>query len=128
MAPSSTAGTDGRTDQVEHLVAAGRPHEAIARLTARNHHQRSAAIEATLVDLRHRSFAEVPRVSVEQLPPPVRAEAPAEALVELAVDDLDLDALRHGLATQGCVLIRGLIDQDRAAGLRHGIDAAQVGS
>ena len=106
------------------LVDDGRTHAAIEVLTDANRAQRHPVLEQALVDVRHRGFAAVPRLPVEALPGPVAPVPTVEPLPEIDPVDLDLDALRDGLARHGCVLVRGLLDPDRAAELATGIDAA----
>lgn len=110
--------------QADLLVAEGRPLDALDLLVAGNREWPRAALQERLVDLRHEAFDAVPRIPAEQLPPPVRAEAAPATLVEITPEELDLDALRRGLAQQGCVLVRGLLSRDRALALAAGIDEA----
>lgn len=118
---------DDVTGAADALVAEGRPREAIAVLVAANRARRSPAIEARLVDLRHAAFDAVPRLPAGSLPSPVAAEPTDAPLPELSPEQLDLASLRSGLARHGCVLVRGLLDRDRALGLAAGIDAALDG-
>lgn len=111
----------------EDLAARGRLVEAIELLVAANREHRQPAVEARLVDLRHAAFDTTPRLDPARLPAAVRPEPTDEPLPDLAATDLDLDALRTGLARHGCVLVRGLIDTERALGLAAGIDAALDG-
>ena len=52
------------------------------------------------------------------------SSAPEGALPEIDGRDLDADALRAGIIGHGALLVRGLIDADRARRLAEGIDRA----
>lgn len=122
--PAASAGDEALT-RADDLVAAGRPLEAIALLATAERAERDPAVEARLVDLRHRAFASIgPRADAELPPRVVRHPGPVGPLPELSPDDLDVATLRDGLSRHGAVLVRGLIDTDRAARLAEGIDAA----
>lgn len=126
-APPATD-ADAVLDEARALEEHGGPALAIEVLTAANRCRRDPRVESYLVGLRHRAFPTTPRVDPATLPPSV-ASSPsvAGALPEVSAPDLDLDALHHGLATHGCVLVRGLIEPARAAELASGVDAALDG-
>ncbi len=108
------------------LADDGRPHEAIALLTAANREQRSAEIERELVRMRHRAFgAAAPYHAVEFTPPASATPPPVDGVLpELAAQDLTVATLREGLSRNGCVLVRNLVDAEAATELATGIDLA----
>lgn len=111
--------------RADALVDEGRIRDAVAELTAANRRHRDPALEQRLVEVRHRGFASL--ATAPGVHDPVRAAAVAPALADVAPDDLDLATLRAGLAGNGCVVIRGLIDPAEASRLAQGIDAALDG-
>ncbi|MEJ7585718.1 MAG: hypothetical protein WKF43_16920 [Acidimicrobiales bacterium] len=114
--------------EAERLEAAGQLLDAIATLSEANRIERNSGAEEHLVQLRHEAFAGLDRRTPTDLPPAVtRASGRPGPLPELSPSDLTVETLRAGLASHGCVLIRGLVSSDRAAGLVHGIDAALSG-
>ncbi len=116
---------DDALSRADALVAAGRALDAVAILAAAERSQRDPAVEARLVDLRHRAFASIePRAEADLPARVVRHPGPVGPLPELTPDDLDVTSLRDGLSRHGAVLVRGLVDADRAARLAAGIDTA----
>jgi hypothetical protein len=101
-------------------------HEAVAGLTAANRRHRDPVLEARLVALRHEGFDAIAR-DVADPPARVVASDTNPRLAERSPEELDLSVLRADLAAQGCVLIRGLIDESEAERLASGIDAALDG-
>jgi hypothetical protein len=105
------------------VLADGRRSEAIRLLTETNRLDRHPQIEERLVALRHEAF---PSLS-EPVGPRPEEIVPEPIGLPLAPTDpreLDVAALRRGLAQHGCVLVRGLIPPERAAMLASGIDRA----
>jgi hypothetical protein len=95
--------------------------DAIERLTEENRGSRSAETEFALVKLRHDAFGELggpPGTA----PPAIVAGPSTGALPRVEPAALDLQALRDGLATGGCLLVPGLIPPHRVAELVAGID------
>jgi Phytanoyl-CoA dioxygenase (PhyH) len=105
------------------LVRDDRGPEAIRLLTAVNRAHPHPQIEEHLVALRHEAF---PSTSERTGPPPeeVVPEPTAMPLAPTDPRELDVVALRRGLAQHGCVLVRGLIPPGRAEMLARGIDRA----
>src|SRR5688572_6732974 len=98
---------------------------AIEVLTAANRMAPDPAVELTLVRLRHEAFAHLDRPSPAPTMEPIVADPPGPGtLPELEPGDLTVTSLRRGLARNGCVLIRGLVDLARVDQLRQGIDRA----
>jgi hypothetical protein len=95
--------------------------DAIERLTDENRRSPSAATERELVSLRHEAFAELGGPPASS-PPAIVAGSPTGTLPRVAPADLDLQALRDGLATGGCLYVPGLIPAARVAELVAGID------
>jgi hypothetical protein len=105
------------------LVRDARGSEAIRLLTEANRVHRHPQIEKHLVALRHEVF---PSLRQPAGPPPEEI-APEPTGLPLAPADpreLDVTALRRGLAHHGCVLVRGLIPPERAETLAWGVDRA----
>jgi hypothetical protein len=108
------------------LVRDGRGMEAIRLLTEANRVHRHPQIEEHLVAIRHEVFSpagQPPVLSPEEIVP----EPTALPLAPTDPDELDVGALRRGLAQHGCVLVRGLIPPERAEVLARGIDRALDG-
>lgn len=114
-------------DAARALEQEGRHGEAIGVLTAANRRQRSTALETALVSLRHRAGVRH-RPAVPDFTPPHAIDPPAAGerppLEPIGPHELDVDTLRHGLATHGCVWVRPLISPDRARELASNIDHA----
>jgi hypothetical protein len=106
------------------LEREGRGLDAIRQLTEANRARRDPLVEERLVTLRHAVFPSLRYRPPEALPPEVVAEEPGGPLATTAPKNLTVQALRRGLAQSGCVLVRGLISEDRAAALARGIDRA----
>ncbi len=119
-APTAAALADA-----DDLVARGRPVEAIRLLTEANRRHRDPVVEARLVDLRHRAFDAIGRRPARRPNPSPRHRDPSARSAH--------DRRRPRLATvremasQGCVLVRGLIPPERAEQLARGIDRALAG-
>jgi hypothetical protein len=112
--------------RAERLVAGGRGLEAIGVLEAANRAHRDAAIEMTLVKLRHRAFAELDRgsdpsvlVLADDPFPDVHGVPP-----EIEAGALDAEILRGAVQHHGSLLVRGLIPEATTAHLRDNIDRA----
>ena len=106
------------------------PLAEIATLMESNRHERSAAAERRLVQLRHAAFdqldltppADAPDLS--GLPEPDRELLGSHGLPEVDVSELTVEALRAGILGWGSLLVRGLLDPERAGRLKDGIDEA----
>lgn len=120
-------------DEASHLVeraaelaVVGDVRSAIELLTSANRRSRSPLLEVELVRLR-REAAAVALASATGGSPPL-LEPSGSGLVEVDAAELDLSALRAGLAQSGCVLVRGLVPHDRVERLVEGIDSALAAS
>ncbi|MBX3314996.1 MAG: phytanoyl-CoA dioxygenase family protein [Actinobacteria bacterium] len=113
-------------DRSGALVEQRRVREAITLLTEANRAVRDPLVEARLVEIRHEGFDAIDRANPDP-PDRVVAGATNPALVERRAADLDVEVLREDLASQGCVLVRGLVDEAEATRLAAGIDAALDG-
>ncbi len=114
------------SSRVDELRQAGRLRDAIDVLTQTNARERDLGHEQLLISLRH----ELGLATCAD-PPPAREAPERGAPVELTgfppeVDAADLARvdLRAALRDQDCVLVRGLVDADHVARLRHDIDRA----
>jgi hypothetical protein len=111
-------------DRARDLASAGQVLEALSELTQANRRHADAAVEEELVGLRHAAFDVIdrkPAVGDRR----IRAQPPQPGgLPELTKSELTVATLRHGLATHGCVLVRGLITSTQAVDLTRGIDRA----
>ena len=108
----------------EAMVERGEVHPAIEMLTTANRMAQSQALERALVRVRRNGCRHLgvptPRAGRE----PVVAGPPGDGLFEVTPSELDVAALRVGLAQSGCVLVRGLVPAERVDRLVSGIDAA----
>jgi Phytanoyl-CoA dioxygenase (PhyH) len=104
------------------LETQGRPVQAIELLTAANRRTRDARVERRLVELRLGAFASLDRNAPSRIPAPITAEPRGGQMHEYAAGELTAATLRSGLASDGCVLVRGLIPGARAVALARGID------
>jgi hypothetical protein len=103
------------------FLAAAKLLEALPR------DQRDPSVDATIVELRHRAFAELPNdglpaVNFDPAPEdhwPKLLDAP-----EIAADELTVELLSAAVHHHGCVIVRGLFDTDESAGFRDDIDRA----
>jgi hypothetical protein len=92
---------------------------------AANRESRDDASEKRLVQLRHEAFGQLDRVApasspvldegTDTLPRP-------SGLPEIDASELSIDAVRDGILGGGSLLIRGLLDPERAERMRAGID------
>lgn len=130
----SNAHDDLRVAPVDALSAAsalehdGRPVDAIRLLTDANRRSPDPAIEEHLVSLRHAAFETLDRqLPTDLLPPVTAAEGSPPPLAAVSVADLTAEALRSGLARNGCVWVRGLASEAQVATLADGIDRALGG-
>jgi hypothetical protein len=110
--------------EVERLVNEGRFLDALSALRELQVQEPCPAVEAQLVDLRHRAFAELERTTASSWSPPMAGGGQVACPVEVEAADLDLGTLRDGLNRSGCLLVRGLLDAATAADLAGGIDRA----
>lgn len=97
----------------------------IDRLAEANREQPDRDTERQLLKLRHRAGIERLSRNGHQPshPEPDYARLPeAEVLPELTRDDLTPELIRAGILRDGCVLVRGLVDRDRALRFAELID------
>jgi len=103
------------------LFDSGRIREAITVLTDVNRRARSSELERELVRLRQEGCAWLPApsgVSCDRILEPIEG-----SLLETPASGLRPEIVRRGFAQSGCVLVRGLLPQDRVARLVTGIEA-----
>lgn len=127
-APQVSALDDASREAIaraDHLASEGRAREAAAVLSAAIDHQDHPDLWHRLVAVRHEAFPHRPPTPAGPFEPPsAQPLTDPGTLPELAAADLSLPALRSGLARHGCLLVRGLLTEARAAELRAGIDRA----
>jgi hypothetical protein len=103
----------------------------VAELMATNRDAHDPAIEKRIVQLRHEAFAQLDRRPVTEAPviggkPESKLPTP-HGLPEVNATEISADALRDGILGAGSLLVRGLIDSERADRMREGIDRACQG-
>jgi hypothetical protein len=97
----------------------------IERLTAENRDKPNRRTERTLLQLRHRAGIERLGANGDRPrhPDPDFDRLPAAAVLpEFTPDQLTPELLRAGILRDGCVLVRGLVDRDRALRFAELID------
>jgi Phytanoyl-CoA dioxygenase (PhyH) len=105
------------------LVRDGRGSEAIRLLTEANRVHRHPQTEERLVALRQEAFPSWSE-SAGQPPEEIVPEPNWLPLAPTDPRELDVAALRRGLARHGCLLVPGLITPERAEALARGVDRA----
>jgi hypothetical protein len=105
-------------------VESADPLAEIAELMSANRRSADPATERRIVQLRHEAFAQLDRAPTEFANGgPADATLPQpDGLPEVQASELDGEALRAGILGGGSLLIRGLIDRERAERMRAGID------
>jgi len=99
----------------------------IERLTSANRERRDRERERRLVALRHAAGVRALGTGAgapDYPEPDVAALGPAGRLPGIAGADVTPELLRAGILRDGCLLVRGLVDRERALALAAGIDAA----
>ena len=96
----------------------------IARLSDANRSRRDIATERRLLRLRHHLGLRLLGGERPDLPEPTGVELPdvPGGLPELHVDDATPEVLRAAILRDGCALVRGLVDRDRALAFAENID------
>jgi hypothetical protein len=107
----------------------------IDELTRLNREHPDPEVERRLLQIRNRAFAQLDREAPAS--PPVEREEPrgeAEAawtfvdgLPEVPAEQLDAETIRSAFLHSGSLLVRGLLDPERASTLVDGIDRALAG-
>ena len=109
-------------------ATAGLPEirDEIRSLTDRNRAARDIDTERRILDLRHRAALELVGAGRRGEFPESSgvALAAADPLPELRRGDVTAELLRAGIMRDGCVLVRGLVDRDRALAFAQEIDRA----
>ncbi|GJM37615.1 MAG: hypothetical protein DHS20C19_09820 [Acidimicrobiales bacterium] len=115
--------------RAEQLVSAGRYSDAIQLLTENLAGARDAALETRLLQIRHAAFDALREpAGPEQWPRPEPDRWPIEGLPEVHASELDAATVGAALQHHGALLVRGLLDEERAATLRATIDRAFAGA
>lgn len=111
--------------KVATLTGEGRFADAIAVLRDAITARRDIELETTLLQVRHRAFA------ATDFPPgpdhwgaAVPDRFVSAGLPEVTADELTADVVRSALGHHGALMVRGLVDHERAVQLRSTIDAA----
>lgn len=109
----------------DELADKGRMREAIVVLTEANRLRPNAEIERRLVELRRDAPFPTPSRRVRSWPPRVRDRfRGASGIPEVRPHQLNVKTLRSGILRHGCLLVRGLLDNDRVHTLVDDIDQA----
>jgi hypothetical protein len=100
--------------------------ERIESLTAQNRAERHPRLDGELMKLRHRAGVLLAESTAPQPehPDPAFEKLPSGPLPEVDPGELTPALVRAGILTQGCLLVRGLIERDEATGLAAEIDRA----
>ncbi len=127
----ATAVAEARPEvaEAERLEAEGDLYGAIAVLSDANRAARDTDLELRIRHLRHLAGA---RLLEEAVSDPSYAEPAGELpdpgqqsrIPEVTPDELNAGILRAGMLEYGCLLVRGLVDPERAAAIAAGIDHA----
>jgi hypothetical protein len=113
--------------EAERLVRKGRRDEAIARLAAAERAERDPEIERRLRRLRNEAGVALRDAAAGGARYPEPAASPPAGEWRVAeVDGADLtpELLRAAVLEYGCLLVRNLVDRDRAEALAEEIDRA----
>lgn len=106
-------------------VESADPLAEIAELMAANRAAPDPATEKRIVQLRHEAFGQLTgseNGSSPSVQEPVATLPTPSGLPEIDAADLSAEALRDGILGGGSLLIRGLVDPERAQRMREGID------
>lgn len=117
-------------EDAEGLAGKGRALEAVELLVEANRRGPDAGIEARLVKLRNRAFAELGDPgSCFAEPAPIEPgdDQADDGLPAVAAGKLSPAIIRGALLSHGCLIVRGLVAPDRAAELQAGIDRVFAG-
>ena len=102
------------------------PLAEIDELMATNRAASDPAVEKRIVQLRHQAFAQLdrdaPAASPEQDEGPLAELPRPDGLPEVNASELTTGSIRDGILGGGSLLIRGLLDPQRAERMRAGID------
>jgi hypothetical protein len=122
--PAPADAVDDVLREVNALRAKGDFRGAIDRLTAANRKAYDLRLERALVDTRFEGGAEHQPSRGEVISAPIEAEPSTGEVVEVDASGMTVEAVRSGWARSGCLLVRGLVEPERASRLSSGIDAA----
>jgi hypothetical protein len=109
------------TGSVEELLA------ELERLAAERRAGRNPGLDSQLLALRHRAglaLRERGAAAAECPAPDFEALGENPEVPEVTGDELSAEVLRAGVLSGGCLLVRGLIDRDAAAGFRAEMERA----
>lgn len=110
---------------IEELRGQGRYREAVdllhEQVRARIAHGGDPKAEKELVLLRHYAFDDGSTAAGVHHEAPVEREA-VTSLPEIDAAELSIEVLREAMAEAGCLRVNGLVDRERVASLRAGID------
>ncbi|MEZ5245826.1 MAG: phytanoyl-CoA dioxygenase family protein [Acidimicrobiales bacterium] len=111
--------------RIDALTDDGRFDEAISVLREAVSSRRDVELEAALLQIRHRAFAETEFPPGPDPWPRVASDRFGEgSLPEVAAGELTAEIVRAALLHHGALMVRGLVDHARASELRATIDAA----
>jgi hypothetical protein len=112
-------------EAADALEAEGRHLDAVALLSEANRESRSGEIEARLVRTRNRGFSELGNSApspVEPQPVAVSSAAEDDGLPTIAAPELTAEVVAGAVLGHGSLIVRGLVDPERAQQLAAGID------
>jgi len=110
----------------EQLFAEGRVFDAIQRLVKENQTHRSAAIEARLMEIRHRGFFRLPPPSGRpDWPPEVQASRFAPGIIpSVAKHELSALTLAQGIFGHGALIVRDFLSTIQISRMVEAINCA----
>lgn len=128
--PTPNQASAGDSPNEELLIAAtrlserGELHAAIDLLVEGNRRRPTPSLEARIMDLRIAAYREGNWPNPEVPWPP--AHEPLfqgeDGLPEITPDELDVEHLKAGLLGSGALIVRGLMDEERARTMQRNID------
>ncbi len=110
--------------QSDELATAGSWDEAIKLLSDSNRREEHPDVEKRLMEVRHRAFADIAaRATVPDWPKSLPDYFPGETSIpEIPASELTADIITSAIAHHGSLMVRGLLDQHVAQGIRDAID------
>lgn len=117
-------------ERANELAEDGRALEALEALTEANRESPSAELEHLLVTLRNRAYAELEPAPAEPASPtgvPAGDRDEDAGLPAVDASELTAETVRGAILEHGSLIVRNLVDEERAGLLASGIDEAFAG-